>query len=118
MSSIKVFVTGAVHMVGRGDKGKGEPYDFANVLYSVKSSSFSNAYMRRRSVGNEETPVSISPDLIDSILDSLDTFPLPCDVELTLAPDPRDVKNNVVVAVKLPEKSNDPLKKFSPNATA
>ncbi len=100
MSSIKVYVIGAVHMVGKALKGAGEPYDFANVSYLTSSSSMSNSYMRRRSIGKEKTDVSISNDHLDSVLSSLEKFTFPCDLELELAPDSRNVTNNVVVAVK------------------
>lgn len=112
MSSIKVFVTGAVHMVGKASKGTGDSYDFANVSYLTSSSSMSNSYMRRRSIGKEKTDVAISNDHLDSVLDSLEKFTFPCDLELELVPDSRNVTNNVVIAVRAIEKPIDPLKKF------
>lgn len=115
MSSIKVHATGAVHMVGKADKGKGDPYDFSNIAYLINARSMSNSYMRRRSIGKEETTIAISDDFRDTVLDNLEKITFPCDLELELAPDPRDVSNNVVVGFKVVEKSlekPDPLKKF------
>jgi hypothetical protein len=37
-NSVKVFVTGAVHMAGVSQKGAGDKYDFATVTYLVPAS--------------------------------------------------------------------------------
>lgn len=91
-NSIEVLVIGAMHMIGVTEKGKGTPYDFAEVVYTVPATSFSNANCNRTVAGLEVVRVP-APDL--PFVMSLQSLTFPIKLNLELSPDPRDIRNNV-----------------------
>lgn len=111
-NSIRVRVLGAVHMKGISDKGKGQPYDFATVSYTVEADSMTNDYMARTVVGCDVQQASASGK--DLVL-KMASLSFPVELDLVLSPDPKNIQRNIVTdfSVSEPPKVHDPLKKFS-----
>lgn len=115
----RVTVLGATHMKGISAKG---PYDFATFSYLVDAESRSSSNMELTVAGLNVLQVSaLNKDLVLKLSFAGLTFP--CELDLDISPDPKNLTRNVVKDFVIPEsnlkdKQSDFSKKFTPNATA
>jgi hypothetical protein len=118
-NSIKVLVVGAMHMVGVSEKGKGSPYDFAEISYAVPAQPLNNANCNRSVAGLEVMTIGV-PD--KSLIFHLQSHTFPLELNLEISPDPRNVRSNVCTGYSLvtplalepanDDKKSDIAKKF------
>lgn len=94
-NSVKVFVTGAVHMAGVSQKGAGDKYDFGTVTYLVPASPLRTANCTRTVAGSEPVTINVSEKSIVERLQPL--LVSPRELNLELSPDPLNVQRNICV---------------------
>lgn len=115
----RVTVLGATHMKGVSAKN-GRPYDFATFSYLVDAESNSTDSFERTVAGLDVLQVpAIDKNLVIKLSFAGLTFP--CQLDLSIAPDPKNLSRNIVKDFVVPEskdKSSDLSKKFSSPATA
>lgn len=96
---ITVQVVGIVHMKGVSQKGKGSPYEFANIEYlrSVKP-HFKNENTEIKKSGFEIATISFSPE--PAQYSDFVHMPFGSKVTLILEPDPQDIQKSICVGFK------------------
>lgn len=96
---ITVTVIGITHMKGTSDKGKGSPYEFANITYlkNVKQ-HFKNDYMERKEAGFDIATIPFSED--PALWSEMQMMPFGQKVILILEPNPDDIQKSICVGFK------------------
>lgn len=93
---ITVVVIGITHMKGTSAKGKGSPYEFAQITYLKPCNPhFKNDYMERKEAGFDIATISFSAD--PAIWPEMAMMHFGQKVTLVLQPDPKDIQKSICV---------------------